>query len=813
MLDINALNGEIAEKWNTYWKEHKTMLFDEKDARKPVFAIDTPPPFVTGELHMGQAFWVCYIDSVARYKRLAGYNIKYPQGWDSQGFPIEIAVEKKFGKGMGRKEFYNKCREVALSNIENMRSTMRKLGASFDERYEYRTLDESYRAKVQLSLIEMFEKGFVYRAMHPVEWCPHCDTAIAREETVEVEGEDSFNYIEFGVKGSRKKLTIATTRPEMLHACVAVAVNPEDDRYKSLIGKEAAVPLFGRNVKVIGDETIDKELGTGAEMICTFGDKNDVVLYYKHKLELIDAIDGRGRLNNAGDFTGLGAAEARGKILEALKNAGKLAKQEKINHAYKVHDRCKTRIELRSVSQWFLKTKEYAEMIRESGHGIKWYPEAQMQKLDDWIDYIEWDWNFSRNRIFGTPIPFWYCKDCGNIIAPGRDELPVNPALEKSKAGRCPKCGGEIVGETDTCDVWVDSSITPLVVSGWPDKGYEKMFPPSVRIQGSDIIRTWLFYTTYRMWALAGNKPFESVILHGMILGTDGKEMHKSEGNGVGVEELMRKYPVDAIRLWVAIGGGIGKDRPFSYKDMDYAAGFLNKLYNTAMFVKGATERVETPDEEPKNHMGLFDIWILNRLNGTVKEVVDAYDNYNLNDAMNKLLSFYWHEFADYYIENVKYRIYSEDKKMSGSRKAAAYTLRKVIYDSLRLFAPVLPYISEELNSWFSKTGIFEGGLPQHFEEIEASDYVINGLLFEEGFVKIDYQDMGAFLNNIVAEVRKRKSESHMALNGEVSTININVPEAYYKVSLISKEEIKGICKAKNVEVKKSKDFSVSISI
>ncbi len=813
MFDLKVLNGEIADKWNAYWKEHGLMLFDEKDSEKPLFSIDTPPPFVTGELHMGQAFWVCYIDTIARYKKLAGHNILYPQGWDSQGFPIEIKVEEKYGRDMGRKEFYNKCKEVALNNITNMRKTMRKLGASFDERYEYRTLDDDYRAKVQRSLIEMHEKGYVYRAVHPVEWCPHCDTAIAREETVEVEGKDPFNYIAFDVKGSKKKLIIATTRPEMLHACVAVAVNPDDDRYKSLIGKEAAVPLFGRHVKIIGDEVIDKELGTGAEMICTFGDKNDVVLYYKHKLEMIDAIDSKGRLKNADDFSGLGTKEAREKILEALKNEGRLEKQETITHTYKVHDRCKSRIELRSVMQWFLKTKEYSDSIRERGHDIKWYPEAPRQKLDDWIDYIEWDWNFSRNRVFGTPIPFWYCKDCGEIVAPKAEDLPVNPALEKSRVQKCPKCGGELAGENDTCDVWIDSSITPLVVSGWPEKGYDQRFPPSVRIQGSDIIRTWLFYTTYRVWALTGNKPFENLILHGMILGTDGKEMHKSEGNGIGVDELTEKYPIDAVRLWVALGGGIGKDRQFSYKDLDYARGFLNKLYNTAMFTKGAIDRADVPEEEPKKHMGLFDVWILHRLNQTIKDVRAAYDSFNLNEAANKMLNFYWHEFADYYIEDVKYRIYSEDKKMAGSRKAAAYTLRKVVVESLGLFAPIIPYVSEEINSWFSKSSIFEGSAPQYVEEIETSDYVINGLLFEEGFVKIDYEDIGAFVNNVIGEVRKRKSEAHMALNAEISTININVPEAYYKVSLLSKGEIEGICKAKNVEVKKGESFSVSISM
>ena len=813
VIDTKTFNNEIAEKWNAYWKEHGLFLFKENDKSRPIFSIDTPPPFVTGELHLGQGFWVVYIDSIARYKRLAGYNVLYPQGWDTQGFPIEILVEKKFGKGIGREEFYKKCAEIALSNIEVMKSEMKRLGASFDERYEYKTLDSEYRSKVQLSLLEMYKKGFVYRAMHPVEWCPHCESSIAREETVENEEKTLLNYIDFDISKSKKKLTIATTRPELLHACVAVAVNPQDERYKKLIGKEVLVPIFGNKVEIIGDETIEMDFGTGAEMVCTFGDKNDVVMYYKHNLKLIDAIDQKGRLKNAGELNGLTATEARGKVIEMLKKEGRLGKQEEITHSYKIHDRCKNRIELRSEMQWFLKTKEHAQKIKEMAHDIHWFPETLRQRLDDWVDYIEWDWNISRNRIFGTPIPFWYCenKECGYIVVPKESGLPVNPAIDKSPVEKCPKCGSRIVGETNTCDVWVDSSITPLVIAGWPRKGFDENFPASVRIQGEDIIRTWLFYTTYRVWALANDKPFENIIATGMILGTDGKEMHKSEGNGVGIDELLEKYTIDAVRLWVALSGSVGKDKPFSYKEVDYAKGFINKLYNTAVFVKGALDRIPLPKEEPKEHMGIFDIWIMHRFNSVIKEVEAAYDSFNLYEAMSKLIDFYWHEFADYYIENVKYRIYSEEKRLEGSRKAAAYMLNKVLEESIKLFAPVMPYISEEINSWFGRGSVFEETLPRQLEKIEVRDYVINGLLFEEGFIEPDYESAGALINNIIAEVRRAKSKAHMPLNAEIPIINIKVPNAYFKAVKVSKEEIKEICKAREVMVSEGNELSVNI--
>jgi valyl-tRNA synthetase len=391
----------------------------------------------------------------------------------------------------------------------------------------------------------------IYRAKHPIEWCPHCESSIAREEAEEVTEKSSLNYIDFALEGSKEKLTIATTRPEMLHAIVAIAVNPNDKRYKKLIGKAVKVPIFDNSVKIIGEESIDMKYGTGAEMVCTFGDKKDVMLYYQHKLGFVDALDEKGLLKNAGKFNGMSTVKAREAIIEELKNGKVLTKQEPIEHAIKLHDRCHTPIEMLSAMQWFIKTKEFADKIKESAGDIKWIPDAAKQRLIDWSNYIEWDWNISRHRVFGTPIPFWYCENCGYIAAPQKSALPLDPAAAEPPIDRCPKCKSHLIGESDVCDTWVDSSITPLAIAGWPDNKalFSKTFPQSVRIQGTDIIRTWAFYTIFRTWALTDNKPFENLLTHGMILDTEGKEMHKSAGNGISPEQLMEKYPVDAIRL------------------------------------------------------------------------------------------------------------------------------------------------------------------------------------------------------------------------------------------------------------------------
>ncbi len=801
-------------KWNDYWREHGMFAFNRDDEAKPLFVIDPPPPFTTGDLHMGQAYWVIYIDSIARYKRMKGFNVLYPVGWDTQGYPIEVMVEKKYGKGLPRADFYKRCTEMAEANISSMKAQMLMFGASFDPSLEYITMSEQYRRKVQLSMLEMYEKGFVYRAEHPVEWCPYCVSSISREEAEDKEEQTQLNYVNFALKDSGETIEIATTRPELLHACVAVAVNPSDDRYKALIGKKVEVPIYGREVKIIGDESVEKDFGTGAEMVCTFGDKQDILLYYKHKLQLINSLTEDGRLRNAGKYDGLTIKEAKKTVTERLKEMGVLKKQESLVHTIKVHDRCGTRSEFISAMQWFIKTKEHSERIKEQARQVSWIPEHAAQKLYDWSNFIEWDWNISRNRVFGTPIPFWYCEDCGAIIAPERSALPVDPALAKAPADKCPKCGSaKLKGETDTLDCWVDSSITPMVVAGWPDdmELYKRAYPTSMRIQGTDIIRTWAFYTIFRTWALTGNKPFETMLTHGMILDPVGKEMHKSWGNGISPNELAEKYSIDSVRLWTALSGGPGKDKPFSFEEIEHAKSFIVKLYNSALFVKNAMGDVKVPAEEPHTHFNIFDLWVLNRLNSVAGEATKAYDRLDLYGAMTAVTNFYWHEFCDHYIEAVKHRIYAEGN--DGSKKAALFTLMHVLSSSLRMLAPVIPHAAEEINSMFSQESVFLEPFPAYAEKPNPADYIINGLVFKSSVVEMDYEDAGAIANDIVDDVRKAKASRKIALNKPITLININVPDAYYNTVLSAAKDIKEICKAGDVKIERSKDYSVSIQV
>ena len=435
-----------------------------------------------------------------------------------------------------------------------------------------------------------------------------------------------------------------------------------------------------------------------------------------------------------------------------------------------------------------------------------------MQRLIDWAQFIEWDWNISRNRIFGTPIPFWYCSDCGEVVAPDEADLPVNPALEKAKAQKCPKCGSEsIVGEQATCDNWVDSAITPLIIAGWPDDKnlFEMAYPSTVRIQGSDIIRTWAFYTIFMNWALVGQKPIENMLINGMVLGPDGTEMHKSLGNSIYPEEVLSKYGTDVLRLWVAMSGSVSKDKRFSYEEIDKAKAFITKLQNSAKFVmKAAPKEIE---EQPHKGMGIFDVWILNRLNMAIKSAIEAYDSLNLYGASSKLIDFYWHEFCDYYIENVKHRV-SEPEK-GESAKAAAYTLRHVLSTFLQLISPIIPFTAEEINEALGNESLMAQQMPKYAEKKSGADYVINGVVFSSAIVDIDYEDAGTMLNNVIGEVRKQKAASRIALNKPISSININVPEAYYSVVKGYSAELGKICKAEKVSVSVSESYSVAINI
>ncbi len=771
---------EMEEKWQKWWAENNIYSFDEDNSTRPIYSIDTPPPFTSGELHMGHVLSYSYFDFAARYKRMRGFNVYYPQGWDTQGFPTEVRVEKKHGR-LPPAEFRKKCVEWSEEMIKRMKGQMNSLGFSADWKHEYRTMDSDYHKKVQLSLIKMYDKKLVYREKYPVFWCPKCVSAVAKAELDDVQKETGFYYLKFSAEG--KDITIATTRPELLPACAAVLYHPDDERYNWLDEKKVITPL-GKEIRAIADKDVDREFGTGAVMVCTFGDKMDVIWTLRYKLPVVDVIDERGKMINSGEFDGLKTKEARKRIIERLASEGRVVKEEKIGHTVKAHDRCKSHVELLSSFQWFADIKSTGNHVKALAEKITWIPKFGITYLTDWVDGAEWDWVISRQRIFGTPLPFYTCEKCGHTATAEESELPFYP--EKAGKKKC-ECGAEMKAETSTCDCWVDSSITPLVIAGWPDdeKRMEKLYPSSLRPQGVEIVRTWAFYTIYRSgFALTNMPPFRTVLLNGNVLAPDGKKMSKSLGNIISPTELLRDYSADAVRQWAAMSGAMAKDRPFSYEDIKFAKNFLTKLWNAAKFVESVTK--DWKEEEAE--LSMVDRWILSKLSILVKNYTDAMEKYEYHTAARSLHDFFWHDFCDNYIEFVKHRVYGEDKN---SKDAACKTLRKVLLTSIKLLAPITAHISEEIyHEMFGQK-----------ESIHLSPWP------EDGEVDADAMKQADKLAEIVKSIRQQKAKMRLAQNAEVEkvvlTLDVPLPEEL-------ENELKAVCKVKEIENIEG-EFAVSV--
>lgn len=773
--NINAIHmlaknysKEIEQKWQKEWEEKKVYAFDENSA-KPVYSIDTPPPFTSGDLHMGHVLSYSYFDFAARYKRMNGFNVFYPQGWDAQGFPTEVKVEKKYAR-LAPEQFRQKCIEYSHEMIKKMKQQMIEMGFSPDWKYEYITMEPAYHRKVQLSLIEMYKKGQIYRAAYPVHWCPNCVSAIAKAELEELERETNLNYINF-TGPNKEDLPIATTRPELICACVAMMFNPTDERYIHLEGKKAITP-FGDEIPIIADKDVEKEFGTGLMMVCTFGDKMDVVWAHRYKLKFKNTINQYGKMENAGELNGLKTDEARKKIIEKLTTAGKLIKQEKKSQVVKVHDRCKTPVEFITSMQWFANIKANSAKIKEFASKINWMPAFGITYLTDWVDNMDWDWVISRQRVFGTPLPFYYCEKCAKTqIA---DELPFY--TETAKPKKC-TCGANLIPEISTCDCWVDSSITPLIIAGWPDNEemMKKIYPCSLRPQGVEIVRTWAFYTIYRSGMLTEKAPWKTILLNGNVLAPDGKKMSKSLGNVIVPEELKSQYPTDAIRQWSALSGAMAKDRPFSYEDIKYAKSFLIKLWNSAKLVETSTDDYT----EGIGELRLIDKWLISKMNVLIKEFTTRMEAFEYHYAMNALYQFYWHDFCDNYLEYVKHRIYNPHVYGKESKKSAQYVMKYTLYNTIKLLAPITPHISEEI--WKELFG--------EKESIHITEWPKPGENYPEAIAKAQTA------NEIVALIRQQKSANKKPMNAKICLLKVKAPD-------ISgfEEDIKGVLKIEKLE-------------
>ncbi len=792
------------QKWQKAWQDRRLYDYDPNDTTRPVYSIDTPPPFTSGDLHMGHVLSYSYFDFVARYKRMNGFNVYYPQGWDCQGFPTETKVEKKYGR-KPPEEFRKLCVEWTESCILNMRAQMQSMGFSADWRYEYKTMEPSYHKKVQRSVLMMHKSDQIYRGEHPVFWCPHCRSALAKTDTDDIERDTQIHDIKFqlevdDVKGKTalQHITIATTRPELMHACVAVLYHPSDERYKNLKVKHAITAL-GVKVPFKPDADVDPAFGSGVVMCCTFGDKQDVVWMYRHKLPIIRAMDDAGKLLNAGELNGLKVKEAREKLIEKFKAEGKLLSSKPLHQVVKVHDRCGNAIEMALSWQWFARITQNREKIVAAARSMKWHPSFAISYLEDWANYVEWDWVISRQRVFGTPLPFWHCPKCDKTVPAQEKELPVDPPHMPARA--CPTCSTQLLPETSTCDVWVDSSISPLVISKWgeDEKFFKRTYPASLRPQGVEIVRTWAFYTIYRCNELTGKPPFGELLLNGNVLAPDGKKMSKSLGNIIAPDKLQADYGADAIRLWAALSGAMAKDRPFSYQDIQYSKSFLHKLLNAGKLVQKAIEGYVPSAASDTAHLRPIDRYFLSRLNEVVAESESAWQEYEFHRMTKATQEYFWHEFCDYYLEYVKYRIYASETSGAqalASKRAAQFTLYTIYSTVLRLLAPITPHSSEELWQMFATNAQDSVHLqiyPTSYSKFDAPETKPAGLL----------------LAKVMAEIRQQKAAAKKPLNSPIARLELGLTQDELSSLPSIEEEIKMAGGVNELVANKSNEFSV----
>jgi valyl-tRNA synthetase len=773
-------------KWKEFWLKKKIFKFDPN--RGPIFSIDTPPPYPTGEAHPGYILNWGYIDFIARYKRMRGFAVHFPQGWDVHGLPTESKVEKTKGKKSSevpRDQWVKWCEEWTEKYIELLKADFQNLGFSIDWSLEYKTSLPDYVAMVQRSFVRHFNKHLAYRGRHPVNWCTNCRTAIADAEVEYQEKKGKFYHIKFAIAGAKagEEVIIATTRPELLPACVAMAVNPDDDRYQHLVEKRAVVPLFGQEVRILGSEAVKPEFGTGIMMICSFGDKQDVTDIMKHGLPIIDAIDGSGKMTSAArKFQGLTVKEAKECIAKDLNEQGLLVKEENIDQNVGTCWRCKHPIEILNKEQWFLRAVEFKEKVIAETHKCTWWPEHMKLRLINWATSMSWDWVISRQKVYGTPFPIWYCDRCGEIIAADESELPLDP-VQKEK--RCPKCKIIMRPEHDTMDTWMDSSMSTYWHAQWPKPGWERFVPASLQPNGAEIIRTWDYYLLLRSLMLENKPAFENLMINGWVTDETGEKMSKSLGNYTALPEMLKRTYADAVRYW-ASRSIVGSDVPFTWKEIQHAEKFYTKLYNILQFLnmgldKTGMAEIKSLDELVENRpdsIEVLDRWILSKLQRLIEESTKALDNYAF--PTTDIEMFIWHEVADYYIEMVKWRIY-EGKKAG----QALWVLAKVLEASIKLLAPFAPFITEEIYQSFFKR--FEKTESIHISKWPEPD---TKLLNE------DAEKLAEMAKDIVAAIRQYKMANKLPLNAPLAQVTIEEPE----IAPIA-DDLKGTLKIAEIKV------------
>ena len=684
--------SQVEERLYREWME-KGYFHAEPDDSKTPFTIVIPPPNITGQLHMGHALDNTLQDILIRWKRMQGFSALWLPGTDHASIATEAKIVETMAKeglkkeDIGREKFLERAWEWKKVYGGRIVEQLKKLGSSCDWERERFTMDEGLSKAVLEVFVRLYEKGLIYRGDRIINWCPKCCTSISDAEVEYEEQEGSFWHIKYPIKDSDGFVTVATTRPETMLGDTAVAVNPDDERYKGLVGKTVILPLMDREIPIIADSYVDKEFGTGVVKITPAHDPNDFEVGLRHGLQQIRVMDDRAVMNeNAGRYAGMGRYEARKKIVEDLKELGLLAKIEGHKHNVGTCYRCGTVIEPILSRQWFVKMKPLAEPAIEAVKDgtVKFVPERFSKIYFNWMENIQ-DWCISRQLWWGHRIPAYYCQGCGEMM------------VAREQPDRCPKCGStNLVQDPDTLDTWFSSALWPFSTLGWPEKtrDLEYFYPTDVLVTGYDIIFFWVARMIFSALEHTGREPFKYVFIHGIVRDAQGRKMSKSLGNGIDPLEVIQQYGTDALRFALTTGNSPGNDLRFSSEKVEAGRNFANKIWNATRFVLMNFDENVDFGKVDRSKLTAADKWILSRTNTVVKEVTENLENFELGIALQKIYEFIWEEFCDWYIELVKPRLFDRDDP---TRLEAQWVLNHVLGTAMKLLHPYMPFVTEEI--------------------------------------------------------------------------------------------------------------------
>jgi len=781
--------NESEAKWQKFWQDKKVYKWDSEIPREHTYVIDTPPPTVSGHLHIGHVFSYTHTDFIARFKRMQGMNVFYPMGFDDNGLPTERLVEKKKkirANNLSRQDFIQICKEVVQSEEEKFCALFNSIALSVDWSQEYQTINKNSMTISQMSFLDLMNKGQIYRDSQPMLWDPVDQTALSQADIEEHERTTFMNDLRFKTEDGQE-ITIATTRPELLAACVAIFYHPDDENYQQLAGKFAISPLFGVRVPILADDMVDPEKGTGLVMCCTFGDQTDILWWRKHKLptkiiftkkgtiapiEFDDkCIDKAKAMNYAEQLSGLKIKDARSKMIEILTEEKILLNQTEKNQFVKCAERSGAPLEILTTPQWFIKSVEHKDALAAKSDELNWHPQSMKVKLDRWIQGVSLDWCISRQRYFGVPFPVWYSKrsgEEGKVILASVKNLPMDPLKDLPDG----YSADEVEADKDVMDTWSTSSVSPQLSSHGIASGHmidesrhNKLFPADLRPQAHEILRTWAYYTMLKSHLHENTLPWKNIMVSGWCLASDKSKMSKSKGNIVAPEKLLEQFGSDIIRYWSS-SSKLGSDTAYSEDIMKNGKRLVNKLWNASKFVAQYFESIPTelknkPLADLKDHICCdMDKYFIKKLDELVKNTTTEFEKYEYANAMSLIEEFFWNIFCDNYLEIVKTRAYNEDSTDDRGAASAHLALYHGLNIILKLFAPFIPHITEEL-----------------YQLLYAQQDSIHskGSWPKDGSVFEDYNEFKAEqLIGVLELVRKIKAKDNLSIKAPIKCIEIN---------------------------------------